>query len=196
MHTRFVLAILRLTTISIFGIGNANSATLTVDQVGANFHSGGYGGPVVQTFMPGQDNIAGVDVLISGTAAVTATVSVSLYSDLALTNLLAADTIVDHLRSTDAAFRWDAVAVVPDRTYYFEFTTGLLAIGAGISNTTDPYDRGNIIQGGGNLGFLYEDAVFSTYYDADFSPVPVPAAAWLFGSAVGFLGWTRRKESA
>jgi hypothetical protein len=28
-----------------------------------------------------------------------------------------------------------------------------------------------------------------------FSPVPIPAAVWLFGSALGLLGWMRRKAS-
>jgi hypothetical protein len=28
------------------------------------------------------------------------------------------------------------------------------------------------------------------------SPVPIPAAVWLFGSALGFLGWMRRQKTA
>lgn len=28
------------------------------------------------------------------------------------------------------------------------------------------------------------------------APVPVPAAAWLFGSALGLLGWARRRQTA
>ncbi|MGI9309171.1 MAG: VPLPA-CTERM sorting domain-containing protein [Gammaproteobacteria bacterium] len=29
-----------------------------------------------------------------------------------------------------------------------------------------------------------------------FSAVPIPAAAWLFGSALAGLGWLRRKQAA
>jgi hypothetical protein len=38
----------------------------------------------------------------------------------------------------------------------------------------------------------------SDYYisEANISAVPVPAAVWLFGSALGFLGWMRRKTVA
>ena len=172
--------------------GSANAASLAVDQIGSSFNNGGYGTPVVQTFTPSENNIAGVDVLISGTSAFTANVSVSLFADAALTDLLAEDAIADHPRNTTATFRWMPVAVVPETLYYFEFVTDALGIAAGISNTTDPYDRGNIIQGGGNLFFNFEDAVFSTYYDTEFSVVPIPPAIWLFLSAFALIGQRRK----
>jgi len=40
--------------------------------------------------------------------------------------------------------------------------------------------------GSGGAGF-FDDATF------DLAPIPVPAAVWLFGSALGLLGWMRRK---
>ena len=46
-------------------IGTA-SATVLPDQQGATNHTAGLGGEVIQSFTPAQDNIAGVDVLVSG----------------------------------------------------------------------------------------------------------------------------------
>jgi hypothetical protein len=31
--------------------------------------------------------------------------------------------------------------------------------------------------------------------DFDISPIPIPSAVWLFGSALGLMGWMRRKVS-
>jgi hypothetical protein len=39
------------------------------------------------------------------------------------------------------------------------------------------------------------DLTFSTYVDVNISPVPVPAAFWLFGTAlIGFVGMSRRRK--
>lgn len=100
--------------------------------------------------MPAQANLAGVDVLVAGTAVLTETVSVNVFSDVALINLIASDTVVDHPRGLVAAFRWSAVPVNPDQTYYMELLTGSLVVGAQVSNTIDPYNRGDIIAGGGS----------------------------------------------
>jgi len=40
------------------------------------------------------------------------------------------------------------------------------------------------------------DVLFSwAVHDGDVSAVPVPAAVWLFGSALGLLGWIKRKSA-
>jgi hypothetical protein len=36
-------------------------------------------------------------------------------------------------------------------------------------------------------------AIDNVKYSTKISPVPLPASAWLFGSAIGFLGWMRRR---
>jgi hypothetical protein len=35
----------------------------------------------------------------------------------------------------------------------------------------------------------------NSIYEVALTPVPVPAAVWLFGSALGLLGWMRRRAA-
>ena len=87
-------------------------------------------------------------------------------------------------------FRWESspVSVSPGGLYYLQFTSTAGAIGAGVPGS---YSGGATLAGGGNLFNGGADLAFRTYSAA---AVPVPAAVWLFGSALGLLGWMRRKS--
>ena len=182
-----------LTLIVFFVCNCAHALTLEIDQRGGSAGGGGYGSPVVQTFMPAQDNIAGIDVLIGGSAVLTADVTVNVFSEADLASPLATATILDHPRGDIAEFRWEPVAVVPESVYRMQFIAGALLVVSHVSNTVDPYTRGNIIEADGNLNFAFEDALFTTYYDADFAPVPLPGAIWLIGAALAATLRYRRR---
>ena len=177
-----------------FLLVHSAQAALLIDQQQTNT-SGGIAGDgisriALQSFKPSVDNIAGVDVDIIGTAVITETVSVFLFSDSGLGQLLASDTIVDHPRNTLAEFRWAPVALIPEETYFFQFLTGSLNVGL-TGGTNDPYPRGQFTINGSDGGnFL--DANFTTYYDDEFV-VPIPAAIYLLMTSLAvLLGFTRQ----
>ena len=71
------------------------------------------------------------------------------------------------------------------------FVINFTAIGAGAANVVLFDDQAN---------FSWSDpatflAIPVTYTQADVSVIPIPAAAWLFGSALGLLGAARRRAS-
>ena len=61
-------------------------------------------------------------------------------------------------------------------------------------------EGGQVPQAGGKVRFLVFSDTGTTAYMVEGSiqpaAVPVPAAVWLFGSALGMLGWIRRRASA
>lgn len=79
-----------------------------------------------------------------------------------------------------AEHRWDVIQMTQETQYIMELTTdnGVFGSGANI------YDRGQRLESG--LQRDYFDLNFITYFDDAFvSPVPVPAAVWLFDSGLG-----------
>ena len=61
-------------------------------------------------------------------------------------------------------------------------------------------DAGGVISVS-NTSYLIESYSFSRYENRDvvsgaISAVPIPAAVWLYGSAIAGLGWMRRKKTA
>lgn len=182
MHTRlFALALAAAST--------AAHADLVVDQIGATFVSGGYTTFAAQSFTPAADTLAAIEVAIIGTAALTADVTVSVYSDWSggstpesLSGLLGSATIIDVPRGTEQLFTFDQViSTTPETTYYFLVETGMLATG---SNRQNQYDRGQVIFGGGNISNA--DLFFTTF------AVPAPSAAALLAAA-GLVATRRRR---
>ncbi len=53
--------------------------------------------------------------------------------------------------------------------------------------------QGGFTCDGGGTGCLRGESVKMNFKFADATVVPVPAAVWLFGSALGLLGWSRRR---
>ena len=172
--------------------GHASAEILT-DQCGSPFVSGGLGGPVLQSFMPAENNIIRVDVEIIGTSALQTDVTITVYSEYSgggvagLSGELASGTDVDIPPGTTASVTFDAAAIlVPDQTYYllFELSDNLV-VGTGRS-TPSPYERGEILLGGGN--FSGGDTAFKTYFD---SSIPAPASAAAFFAIAAFAGRRR-----
>lgn len=185
LFTSAVVAI----ALSFFSV--SAEAALVLDQEGGTVANGGLGAPVIQSFTPADDNIAAVDVLVSGTAAFENDLTVNVYSDYAsgsLSGLLATGFVDDVGRGTTARATWTPVPIAPEEIHYLEFVlsqdAGERGLVIGVL-TGDPYDRGAVLEGGGNLHGGTVDAVFKTYSDSGFTAIPAPAAlpAGLLGLA-------------
>ena len=160
-------------------------AAVVLDQEGATLVSGGYNGPVAQSFRPAEDNITRIDIFVGGTAAFAADVTLSLYSiyngGTDLQGLLIRRTVQDIPRGSFASFIFDPVTVTPEAEFYMLFELDLLTIGG---SRTNPYDRGEVLFGGGNISG--GDLAFKTYTDDDFVvPSPASAAVLLLAGVAG-----------
>ncbi len=140
----------------------ASSSALIVDQVGAENITGGLNPPVVQSFKPALDNVAAVDVRVFGFGSAGTEVTVGLYTDWDGTDVsgLLQEQTTSSVMSQIAQVLWSPVPVTPEQTYYLRFDTSLGFIGASTPGT-NPYDRGEILAGGGNIS--NNDVGFVTY---------------------------------
>ena len=209
---------LALTACALTLSAQANAA-LVVDQESLFQVSGGIGGKSAQSFLPSVNSISGIDVFMSGAGkAISGTSDINYVTNVTaklyeangpedfnyISNpVLASDSFVLNpnnlaaLRDGWAEFRWNPITITAESYYIVEFTSdnGFFAV----SSTTagnNPYSRGQLLEFNALQRDVF-DLNFKTYYDDNLvSAVPVPAAAWLFGSGlIGLVSIARRKNT-
>lgn len=149
-----------ITALAALSASASVMADLVVDQTQNNPYGllvgGGISGPAMQAFTPTYNNVAGVDLMLSGTGALVASASVQLervvfrgdsvlvqnadkslttehYGYVAEVTVLARSELSGLPRSDYATalaqFRWNPVAVTPGETYYLRFNSTGLGLG-------------------------------------------------------------------
>lgn len=196
MTSRLVAPFGAVTLFLLIFTSNVSAVTLSVDQVGAPFRNGGWtGGQVYQSFTPTHTNIAGIDVDFYAFAG-TNDLTLRLWGTVVGTGTLLLDITAEDIvacGSNELAcqeFRFAPITIIPNEMLFIELVwTGSGAIGG--ARTTNQNYAGGQLSCPINCGNTLDgDVAFVTYS----SVVPVPAAAWLFGSALMGLGWLRRRK--
>ena len=107
------------------------------------------------------------------------------------------DTSITHLAFKSNGYFILGEILAPATSGEWDNTPGTLGAEWDLSNVSCPasicgsdraYTLADFENNGGNIADLSNARAFSV--------VPVPAAVWLFGSALGMLGWMRRRSSA
>ena len=149
-----------------------------------------------QSFTAGANNVAGAGIYFDSGSPSGGTMTLEIWdglSGLGGTLLATGTTNTDtsQLGNWVDVF-WTPVSLTIGNPYYLHVTGDTqtyYAYGAG-----DPYAGGSIFRGSDGFQFPTDnDLTFRTYYDTTY--VPVPAAFWLFGSALlGLVGLGRRRS--
>ena len=150
---------------STAGVGS----TVSLNLVGTDFNSGSLdGGGINFTF----------------DASVVEVTSVTV--DTSIWEFFSSNGTIDNVAGTVNDIQFNSFQ---SRTGDLLFATvDFLVIGTGFSPLGLSEFLGNPFATGGQV---YPGVVFSQ--DASISNVPVPGAVWLFGSALGLVGWLRRR---
>lgn len=119
--------------------------------------------------------------------------------------------VLTYVDTTVSAPPWDTAFVSDDAAGAGELTSVFLGASnnAGINfdvaeltfNVIGDPGTSTVVQLAVDFGWFAPGAI--EYTDVSYGsalvevvPIPVPAAAWLFGSALGLLGWVRRRQIA
>jgi hypothetical protein len=211
--------VLRITLATFFLVcaSLAQAATVTLDQ--SSPIEGVSGGPVLtddqnfaQTFTSGiAGNLVQLDIALAATAQAMSGFTVSIYGESGSGPETGAPALFSQFY--DASY----VSVLPDEAFTsFDVASAGIVVGVGdqlsivvsrdvsfqdafvnndiiVWSSGENYSAGNAYKGASATGpwtAVEGDQAFQTHVSA----VPVPAAAWLFGSALAGLGWLRRKS--
>lgn len=148
-----------------------NGATFSMDLVGTGFNSGDLDG--------GGINFTYDASVVQVTSITVDTVIWEFFSD---------DGMIDNVLGSGIEIQFNSFQ---SRTGDLFFATvEFIAVDVGTSLLGLAEFGGNPFATGGQL---YPGLAFAQSGSITVSAVPVPAAAWLFASALGFAGWLRRR---
>lgn len=184
-----------VTAASLSGVVNA--ATIWDESVDGNL-STDPGAPTSVTFSAGSNTITGT---VGGPGNIGDYITFTLGSDQGLTGLVLLE--FDSTFGNDRIFHGlnlGPTSFIPspatqdnflggNHVNAFEVGTDLLP-GLAVPLVGSGFE---VPLGAGTYSYLIQQTDSDpTNYSLDFQVVPVPAALWLFGSALGLLGWYRR----
>lgn len=92
------------------------------------------------------------------------------------------------------------LAILSGGEYFIGVDTGIYTAASGDYylrvDASDPFPSNGRCHNLNNTGFVCVNDAYDIYSTIAMSSVPIPAAVWLFGSALAGLGWFRRKQTA
>lgn len=169
--------------------GAAQAATMSFNNGSGSYTVGSVTGTATATggsvFYNGVENAIGVgDSVFNGGIAQGETLSVNFNQTITITNMY-----FRQWENPGLFVTYDKVLVDGG-----DFQMMLVDSGQGIFDLLDKFPIGQTLDGFTLLPQNNRTAVYLHSIDFEVAEVPLPAAAWLFISAIGGLGWRKRKQ--